>query len=102
MNTKSIDDRLRDKAKAELHIEVDRLTEPLNTLLYAAEWPSATVRIEGRDVAVKAHELLGAISRSLKLGLAAQRGDAAVKAFLEKVDGLQEQLDELRDISHEH
>ena len=53
-------------------------------------------------MAVKAHELLGAISRSLKLGLAAQRGDAAVKAFLEKVDGLQEQLDELRDISHEH
>jgi hypothetical protein len=100
--TKTIDERLRAAAKAELHMEIDRLTKPLETLLYAAEWPAAVARVNGADVSVKAHELLGAVSRSLKAALEDKRGDEAVKAFMAKVDSLQDQLDELKDIAHDH
>ena len=99
MTAKTIDDRLRAQAAEALHKEVNSATLPLMNLVRESEWPRGKF---GAEQNMPLHEAIGVIEKALQAALTDKRTNAAIEVFMKRVNSLQEQLDELRDISHEH
>ena len=99
MSIKTIDDRLRANAAEALRLEINTATLTLTKLIREADYPRGDF---GTEKSMPLHVAMGVVEKALHAALKDHRADAAIKAFMQRVDSLQEQLDELRGISHEH
>ncbi len=100
---KGIEARLHKRADAELEEAVSRITNKCNNDLNAAlpgnyaTHSHITLTDDDEEDPRAAQTLLSTIGRKLLEHYRDQHREEAVKAFIEKVDTLQDQLDEIRD-----
>jgi hypothetical protein len=101
MTLKTLEERIRAKAREELEKEIGLLFAPIRTRLNALPkngycvicFPTATPPVEVKDVFMKSH--FDGLQSGIIEALAPAAEDAAISDFIRKVDGLQEQIDEL-------
>jgi hypothetical protein len=96
----TLDARIRAKAAESLATEIDNLFKPVEKKF--ADHSSIETRLtnsNGRQI--HAHACIDAAKVALIERLLPQRQDAAVREFMEKVEKLQNEVDELRDAAAE-
>lgn len=97
----TLEERLRARALEELKDEVDRLLSPIRVLCNGLSYQlPRLVYIDesGKPSAQRPYvsDVLRMVRDALVDGLACTRGQQAVDAFIQRVDGLQSELDDLR------
>lgn len=95
MDTKTLEQRIRDRATEELRKEA---TELLNQVrgLASQGYTYATLQIPGAKDPLYVTELMGKVLDSIMESVGPKRGDKAVEDFLAKVENFSDQLEELR------
>lgn len=100
MDTKTLDDRIREKARAELRNQIDGDAKKFYAWIgKSGQWPSIKVGPKDQQVSVGCSDAFRLITEAIFAAQAPNAEKAAVEQFLSKVDSLQEQVDELRDIT---
>lgn len=93
-NTQTLDERIRSRAASELH---DEIRDSLNSFRARFIWTGVKISVKVKPDA-SAGELLDAIAAAVFDHNKEKRGEEAVNAFILKVDALQSQIDDLREL----
>ncbi len=104
-DTRTLDERIRQQARDDLKKQIDAAAEPLlKMLLWSGNPVKGLARIapNGSPVPIEAREVLRLLVAALNEELREKHEGGAVTAFIQRVESLQQQVDELRDMSHEH
>ncbi len=102
---KTLDQRIREDAQKKLRDRIEIAAKPMFALL---NWSSLPIpglyRKNNADDAIPAdsHTVFKAFCDHLFAENVEREERIAIEAFLERVESLQQQVNELRDLSHEH
>ena len=96
MTTQSMDERIREKARKALAVEMDNVLKPLYDKMRGSDHRIVTSR-DGNNAEkrINVWDQLRETQNNLVEILAPAAGEAAVAEFIAKVESLQEQIDSL-------
>lgn len=104
-DTRTLDQRIREQARQELKDRIEKASEPISRLRAWSAGPvTGLFRKAGNGDMVPADSqmVFKAFCDHLFAENVERAESDAIAAFLQRVDSLQEQVNELRDLSHEH
>ena len=98
-DTATLDERLREQSRAEVKKEMFDLMAPLYKAV--SDWPTLvwTVERNGKVVQLQSYDVLEILRKHLIACACPKREQKAIDAFVAKVDSLQDQIDEVRELT---
>ena len=98
-NTTTLDERLRQQARAEVKQEIEALLAPVFRRMSDFQMQTWKVESDGKLAEVSAFTILGQIQSHLIKRACPAREQKAVDAFVSKVNSLHDQIDEVRELT---
>jgi hypothetical protein len=94
--TKDLDARIRQRAVKELGIEVDRLMKPLRDIASNGSYCGTLLRTMDHDSSLSLVRVMDEVKASIVRHIGPRRADDAVAAFLDRVEALGDEIEDLR------
>lgn len=93
MDAKTLDQRIRDRASEQLHREIDSAVYDIKKMAGEHRW-LPVINLAG---GVRVDDVLDWINKTIFEAMNPKRQGDAIAEFIAKVDGLQSQVEELRE-----